>query len=148
MGTVAEHPLLKRHLWMIQALGPAGMSSDEEEHDGVNLVYRRVKQPWRRTDLVEWFRIIDIFVKAGHFTPEGASTPGAHPHMRNEIPKSNSKRKAVYMLPKDTYDQLWFKGLHDYDRDKVSPSDKPYVFIHEDAVYKYVCHEQKRAQVG
>ena len=114
------------------------MSSDEEEHDGVNLVYRRVTQPWRDTNMVEWFRVIDIFVNARHYSPDGASTPGAHPHLRHQIAKSTSKRAAVPLLPISVYNQTWLKNQSERERDRLTPSEKTDVFQHEPEVLSFV----------
>ena len=138
LEVIAEHPRLCRHLWIIQALGPNGMSSDEEEHNGVRPIYRRVTQPWRNPILVEWFRVIDIFVRASHFGPDGASRPGAHLHAREVLPTSTSTRAYVSGLPRSAYDPSWLTTLSEFELDAVSLMEKPYSFRHEEEIYKRV----------
>ncbi|KAI0690608.1 hypothetical protein C8T65DRAFT_587795 [Cerioporus squamosus] len=136
--TVADHPLLSKHLWIIQALKPAGMSSDEEEHVGPDIVYRRVRQDWRNPLMVEWFRVVDYFTKTKYIGPNGGNTPGARPHRRQQIAKSTSERDPVRYLPRSAYNPEWLAKQSEFMLDWLSPSDKPYSFIHEAAVLKYV----------
>lgn len=137
--TVASHAGMKQHLWAIQALGVQGMSSDESEHEGTQVRYRRTMLAWRNPTLEMFFHTIDVFHDAGRFTDgvDKSSKSGSHVHLRLPAQKT-SKRAAVAGLPEAAYDPVWLKGLSDFFRNRLNVSNVQYQFVHSPEVLKYM----------
>lgn len=130
---------MKRHLWVIQALGVQGMSSDESEHEGTQVRYRRTTLEWRNPALETFFTVIDVFHEAGRFTSgaDKSSKSGSHVHLRLPAQKV-SERAAVPGLPEAAYNPTWLKDLSDFFRSRLNISNVQYDFAHSAEVLKFV----------
>ncbi|KAF9500230.1 hypothetical protein BDN71DRAFT_1427490 [Pleurotus eryngii] len=143
LDTAQGHPLLQRHVPMLEQLGPEGMSNDESDvegdHDEVrphphHPVYR-VKSPcWRAAEVGEWLEVFDIV----HLF-EWCTKPdlrGQYPCLRTRIPHVvDDEAKPMQQLPVNTYDATWLES-------QINPNHKPrplahrYDFRHENGLFR------------
>ncbi|OSD08118.1 hypothetical protein PYCCODRAFT_1358232 [Trametes coccinea BRFM310] len=134
---VSEHTLLKKHTWIIQALGADGMSSDESDHtNGVDptFLYRRKK--WRNPIIDPWLAVIDAVARRDRL-PNGKNTPGAHAHRRTGGSATSSMRPPVRGLPINAYDPGWLGKLSVIDRENLKPLARSYDFSHDPDLLRY-----------
>lgn len=92
---------------LIDALGPDGMSSDEEDEDSAVLErqYKVKKLPWRR-NMDYHMAVID---KEHVIHSKNRGAPGALPGKR-VLGGSDSKRVPPEGLPINLYNQVWLKS--------------------------------------
>lgn len=88
LNAALAHEECQPHAAIIQALGPAGMSSDESDHVDASGVpqYRIKKLQWRHPDLVPFLRILDGVHRFNRFqdsSEDRTAGAGAQPHIRN-----------------------------------------------------------------
>lgn len=108
----AENPNSDYKAWewqrdLVLTLGPDGMSSDESDVEGKRLV---TVMPWRRREIADSMAIIDQerFNKDGGFSDRGAKPTPRFRGLRNPI----SNRKPANELPRELYDDDWWKANH------------------------------------
>ncbi|PBK58591.1 hypothetical protein ARMSODRAFT_1028131 [Armillaria solidipes] len=111
-------PELNRHSQLLTALGPEGMSSDEEA-DGTF----EIQSPnWRSPELnqlLKQFDEIDIIISTRQFEQDGCTLIPDVRHWRGSITAS---KKFVSGLPRNAYEAKWLNGLQEnYVRVFVRP---------------------------
>ncbi|KAI0323592.1 hypothetical protein GY45DRAFT_1264336 [Cubamyces sp. BRFM 1775] len=130
-------PALRRHVPMLQALGPFGMSSDESSHINGFPCYRVLKKSWRDPEITPWLRLFDSMYRRLRLNDVDQNTPGSHPHMRMQSDKVSNRRSPVKGLPRNAYDKTWYNGLCDYDRQLLNAKPTTYDFTHSDELVRY-----------
>lgn len=112
---------------MLEWYGQDGMSSDETEYEGLEVVYRVKILPWRR-DISRYLDIIDeerklkdqkIYSRAG-------SKPVKRIRMHDQ-PKSS--RNPLKGLPSALYDREWFENLSPHKRTALSISKEQFEWL-------------------
>ena len=106
-----------RNIWrnlhdMLEAMGPDGVSSDEDVMVNNRKEYHVKILPYRSTRVLSRIKYIDNH--ANHTNGYGNSAPGTPPRIRirPENPKESSK-KAPIGWPKNLYKSRWIEGLSD-----------------------------------
>lgn len=146
LNAAAIHPELHRHVAILRALGPAGMSSDDTDHvDASGVPQYRIKiYLWRHPDLASFLRVFDGVHRHDRFqdsTPERVAGPGGQPHIRNlrdgeSIPSTSNP--PVGLLSCVYHPELLAKPEGARLRAKPSPA---YDFsLHPDMVRLAMCH--------
>lgn len=101
---------------MVEALGPAGMSSDESEVDEATkkVTYTIKTRGWRSREVLERLKVID---KCNNTTNGyGEARPGNRPRERRRISGGiHSKRAAVAKCPSNYYEKEFIKNLTNYE---------------------------------
>ncbi|KAJ3775630.1 hypothetical protein FB446DRAFT_825012, partial [Lentinula raphanica] len=105
---------LARYVDVFDALGVAGMSSDEED-PGMRKprVQYIIQEPrWRSVEVKNWVRLLDYIHLEGRCTNDGGHigfTRGAPPRLRVDNNDKTSDRKYVPELPSNFYDAQWLE---------------------------------------
>ncbi|KAI6018425.1 hypothetical protein EDC04DRAFT_2523962, partial [Pisolithus marmoratus] len=89
---------------VVQQLGPAGMSSDESEHEVGHgeRTYHITGKAWRSTTVTATLRVLDALHLGMRYQQQWNATAGAWPHLR--MPSSQlSSRELPSGLPKNFY---------------------------------------------
>ncbi|KAI5994645.1 hypothetical protein EDC04DRAFT_2515082, partial [Pisolithus marmoratus] len=89
---------------VVQQLGPAGMSSDESEHEVGHgeRTYHITGKAWRSTTVTATLRVLDALHLGMRYQQQWNATAGAWPHLR--MPSSQlSSREPPSGLPKNFY---------------------------------------------
>jgi hypothetical protein len=113
---------------MIEWYGMDGMSSDETEYEGLEVVYRVNVLPWRRPEVTGYLGIIDNERKFRDQTIY--SRAGSKPAKRiraDDHPKSN--RKAAQGLPSTLYNRDWFDDLPRHKRAALNVSREQFQWL-------------------
>ncbi|KAG6372577.1 hypothetical protein JVT61DRAFT_7690 [Boletus reticuloceps] len=104
---------------VIDRLGVEGMSGDET--DSPPGVYpkavRRIETPWINSRISQLLQAVDSYESS--LREENMLSPlGNAPFLRHyESRTKNMRAKAIHSLPKNWYDELWFRGLSSGERD-------------------------------
>lgn len=128
LKTTENAPDLPAWEWihrLLTRLGAEGMSSEESDVEGgMHPVFHRKLMPWRR-DVNEIMELLD---KGQQLDVDIWSTQGLKP-----VPRLSSgffnKRRAVANLPRELYDDDWFKGLSVSERKKLDVSGEPFDWL-------------------
>lgn len=131
-------PAFRRHVPILEALGPFGMSSDESSHANGYPAYRVFKKEWRNPTLTIWLRLFDSIYRRLRFNPVDQNTAGSHPHLRMYCEEICNRRAAVKHLPRNAYNEVWVRELNDYDRDLLEIQQITYDFSHPEDVVRCV----------
>ncbi|KAI5986482.1 hypothetical protein EDD15DRAFT_2117710, partial [Pisolithus albus] len=89
---------------VVQQLGPAGMSTDESEHDVGHgeRTYRITRKAWRSATVTATLRVLDSLHLRMRYQQQWTATAGAWPHLR--MPSSRlSNREPPSGLPRNFY---------------------------------------------
>jgi len=124
---------LKEHLKLLEALGSAGMSSDEStiELSTNQLTYTVVKPEWRHPDLHNWLRVFDQLHLRNHINSWSVDKRGTFPHIRALSQKVRKKAHAPPGLPINAYDPKWLEGREPlYLKHVLCPKEEQYTFSH------------------
>ncbi|KAF8059052.1 hypothetical protein FPV67DRAFT_1426916 [Lyophyllum atratum] len=136
------NPHLQRHARFIQRLGPAGMSSDESDHEEARHVrtvsarrptFRVLLPEWRATAMTKWLHSFDTVFDATRRM--GGPSQGCYPRIRQynerELRWSDSKG-FVKDLPRSAYREEWLNASHqDFVDLSVRPTEEVYHFTHD-----------------
>lgn len=128
---------LKRHLDILEALGPNGMSSDESDVDcnTRQLTYTIVKPDWRHPDLHNWLKVFDQLHHRNHINSWSLDKRGAFPHIRIGSQKVHRKVQVPAGLPINAYDPKWLDGREElYLKHVLCPKEERYIFSHSSDV--------------
>jgi hypothetical protein len=108
-NTVLSYKYLQPHLSLLEQLGTAGMSSDEERTVGHHTQYEVIVPAWRSDLVTAWLRIFDAFhSRARKHDCVYGDQRGAQPRMRVSGEKRNEGKKFVRGLPRNAYNDEWF----------------------------------------
>ncbi|KIN93901.1 hypothetical protein M404DRAFT_169884 [Pisolithus tinctorius Marx 270] len=97
---------------VVEQLGPAGMSSDESEHDISHgeWTYRITRKAWRSATVTAMLHVLDALHLQAQYQQQWNATAGAWPHLR--VPSSQlSNREPPLGLPKNFYVQEHLSSL-------------------------------------
>ncbi|EIW56585.1 uncharacterized protein TRAVEDRAFT_84790, partial [Trametes versicolor FP-101664 SS1] len=94
---------LRRHIPMLMALGPKGMSSDESDHKKGFAQYGVFKKEWRNPLITAWLRVFDSLYRRLRLNDVDKNSPGSQPHSRFYSVKTSKRRPPVKGLPKNAY---------------------------------------------
>lgn len=119
-GNVSTWKWLKRLLDVLQA---EGMSSDESDIDGYQVVYRVKTRSWRHVDISLCMESID----EQRLGIPSFSKQGAKPVKRIRGGGSVSTRPHVDGLPKECYNQEWMSQAT--NKRSLRVSDKPFPWL-------------------
>ncbi|KAF4563775.1 hypothetical protein EYR36_003017 [Pleurotus pulmonarius] len=145
LDTAQGHPLLQRHVPMLERLGPEGMSDDESDvedgHDEARPRPRRpvyrVKYPcWRAAEVGEWLEVFDVV----HLYERRAKPDlrGQYPRIRARVPRVvDNEAKPVQQLPVNTYDATWLESQINPNH-RLRPLADRYDFRHENGLFSLV----------
>lgn len=104
------YPSLECQRPLLEELGPAGMSSDEEQPVGLSKKYEVIEPAWRSEVVTCWLRIFDALhgqaKRGGVYGDQRGSTP----RMRESNNTTSTSGKFVPRLPRNAYDDDWFKS--------------------------------------
>ncbi|KAK7686689.1 hypothetical protein QCA50_010289 [Cerrena zonata] len=120
---------LKRHVTMLQRLGPNGMSSDEEDHENGVVQYKVLVKEWRAEELTPWLRVFDAAVRYSRLEPF-PRLRGCHPRIRHSSEQQGSTTTGVTGLPHNAYNERWLQSLTAYRREQLDASEESYEFQH------------------
>ncbi|KAF9777823.1 hypothetical protein BJ322DRAFT_1015414 [Thelephora terrestris] len=108
--TTFLYPSLERHRPLLEELGPAGMSSDEEESVGLSRKYGVIEPAWRSELVTSWLRIFDALHwharRGGGYGDQRGSTP----RMRESSDKISNSGRFVSRLPRNAYNEMWLNS--------------------------------------
>lgn len=124
---------LTKHLDVLDALGPDGMSSDESlvDSDTRQPTYTIVKPDWRHPDLHNWLQVFDQLHHRNHINSWSVDKRGAFPHIRAGSQKVRKKLSAPKGLPINAYDPKWLEAREAlYLKHVLSPCPEQYNFNH------------------
>ncbi|KAI6149224.1 hypothetical protein BKA82DRAFT_145545 [Pisolithus tinctorius] len=96
----------------VEQLGPAGMSSDESEHDVGHgeRTYRITRKAWRSATVTATLHVLDALHLRARYQQQWNATAGAWPHLC--VPSSQlSNREPPSGLPKNFYVQEHLSSL-------------------------------------
>lgn len=130
----------RRHLPLLGALGPDGMSTDASDHDNGtgHPVCRIMEEPWRHPDAAHCLRALDALHRDSRFRPVRRNTQGAHPHQRIVSPLVSTRVPPSKLLS-GYYNPAWLQvqtaAMKEYL--EIIPSE-PYSFSHTATIEEYV----------
>jgi hypothetical protein len=133
---------LTKHLNILDALGPEGMSSDESlfEPDTRQLTYTVAKPNWRHPDLHHWLRVFDQLHHRDHVNSWSLDKRGTFPHIRAGSQRVHKKVHAPPGLPINAYDPKWLESREPlYLNHVLCPQMEQYNFNHPSDVIAYAC---------
>ena len=131
--TVNSIPELRKHAWILDRLGSAGMSSDESSMElGVRL-YRVKKKYWRAAELTPFLHTIDRVTAQ---TKSATTSKGSQKYFRLPGEGVSSEGGIVPGLPINFYDPAWLDNLRAqmrpaFDSLKIDPNAYP--LVHDQA---------------
>ena len=140
METALTEPLLRRHVGILQLLGPDGMSSDESDGPpGAPRGYSICIHPWRATGVTPFVRIFDavaVILRRLRFPHLGGGIGhGALPRIRVAVVGLfSTSGRFVPGLPVNTYLPDWISGVRNWDL-TVQPTSEPYNFTHDNRIF-------------
>ena len=122
-------------MYILQRLGPDGMSSDESELEQGVKVYKVLIKKWRNPDLVEWFKVFDSIARMERTNViNGVDGRGAPYRERIRSQKVDEFCETVGALPINAYDKTWFGTLSKFTQARMNVVQKSYDFTHTEAV--------------
>lgn len=105
---------------VVAALGQAGMSSDESDHENPGRTkYVVKKRDWRNRDLLRYLAIIDG--DRNITNAYGNTRPGNPPRHRSRRNGNQSVRSAIPNLPINFYDASWLSRLSNAEKKSLRP---------------------------
>jgi hypothetical protein len=127
--TVYNVPELQKHAWIIDHLGPAGMSSDESSVERGVKVYRIKKKFWRAAELRPFLHAIDRVTEQ---TKNATTTKGSQKYHRLPGEGVSSEGGIAPGLPVNFYGAAWLDNLRAhmkpaYDLLEIDPNVYPLV---------------------
>ena len=128
---------LRRHVPMLQRLGPDGMSSDEEEIENGTVQYNVLVKDWRSEELAPWLRVFDAAARMLRIEPFPRRR-GCYPRARHSTDQTGSSSRGVVGLPTAAYRPEWLARLGAYRRELLRDTDERYDFIHTANAMTYV----------
>lgn len=142
-NAAVTHEECHPHLPILDALGPAGMSSDDSDHtDEAGVPQYRIKsRPWRNPELTPFLRVLDGVHRHDRFqdtSEDRTAGAGAQPHIRNMLPGplAESTTRPPVGLPRPVYrSELLDTPQGARLRARTSA---PHNFTHAPAIVKYV----------
>jgi hypothetical protein len=132
--TVNSVPELRRHAWMIDSLGCAGMSSDETSKENGMTVYRVKKKFWRAAELGPFFHSIDRVTEQ---TKNVTTSKGSRRCHRLPCEKVSSEGGIVPGLPINFYNTAWLANLRAQMKpafDSLEINLNVYPLVHEEVI--------------
>jgi len=105
---VSEVPELRRHAWVLDRLGYAGMSSDESSVEHGLKIYRVKKKYWRAAELCPFLHMIDRVTAQ---TKNVTTSKGSQKYHRLPGEGVSSEGGIVPRLPVNFYDAAWLANL-------------------------------------
>jgi hypothetical protein len=126
---------------MLEWYGQDGMSSDETDYEGLEVVYRVRILPWRR-DVTGYLDIIDrerklpdqmVYSRAGS-KPTKRVRADHHPE---------STRKAPKGLPSTLYDRGWLEGLSKHKQSALAISREQFEWLEIELRRRGVPYDKK-----
>ena len=134
MKTVQAVPELRKHAWIIDSLGHAGMSSDESSVERGVKVYRVKKKFWRAAELGPFLHAIDRVTEQ---TKNVTTTRGSQKY--NWLPSGevSSEGGIVLRLPINFYNEEWLTNLRGqmkpaFDLLEINPNT--YTLVHDQVI--------------
>ena len=125
---------------MLEALGPDGMSSDEEETTAEGKRYTILAPRWRAAVLTPWLRVFDCLYLRYRNQQAHGDQRGSMPRKRYASQRQSTSIKWVPGLPYNAYRSDWLEQQLDV-ANVVHPSDEqPYT--HDPFVTQYVLPPQ------
>ena len=130
-------PELRKHAWIIDCLGYAGMSSDETDRGVAVRHYRVKKKEWRAPELCPFLHTIDRVTAR---TKDAISSRGTQKYYRLPGEAVTSGGAVVQGLPINFYDATWLANLRAnqkpaFESLKVVPNEYP--LIHHPIILEY-----------
>ena len=126
MNLTFFYPSLAPHRHLLEQLGVAGMSSDEEEDEEHQAMDQGtgnilpVKQylirlpQWRSEVTTAWLRVFDILYLRARADCVFGDQRGAFPHARSTSGERSTNPRFVSRLPENAYDERWLRSLVDH----------------------------------
>ncbi|EIW59185.1 uncharacterized protein TRAVEDRAFT_122814 [Trametes versicolor FP-101664 SS1] len=123
------YPETRKHGPLVHALGPDGMSSDEEEYSGTILLHYRISScPWRETRVTSIMRLLDALERRYRSDLGQGDLRGAKTRLRCLSEKVSKRTRGVPGLPRDAYDAAWLEGLRPLERRDLEVKEGVYDF--------------------
>ncbi|KAF9643070.1 hypothetical protein BDM02DRAFT_3104903 [Thelephora ganbajun] len=116
------YPSLASQRQLLEQLTSAGMSSDEERLVGHYKQYEVVEPVWRSDIVTAWLRIFDAVYAYARRSKVYGDQRGSAPRVRMSRTQRSTSRKFVPGLPRNAYDDMWFKcQIHPEDTVRLGP---------------------------
>lgn len=126
------YPALQSQREKLDLLGPAGMSSDEEETVGKAKQWRILAPRWRSARVTGWLRYFDALYERSKNEGATQDQRGTRPRHRASARTPSTNKKFVAGLPRNAYRQAWLSTLVDVEN-VVRPTQSVH-WIHDPAV--------------
>ena len=136
-NTALRYPQMQPQRIMLEALGPEGMSSDEEvKTTSEGKKYFILVLKWRAAALTPWLRVFDsLYLRNRHQEAHGDQR-GFLPRKRYACSKQSTSRKWVPGLPINAYRTDWLEQQLDI-ANVVHPSPEQ-LYTHDPLLAQYV----------
>ena len=129
----------RRHVRILRILGPAGMSSDEE--DVSNPLVRRfgiIKREWMSQELTYSIRVLDGLSRWQRSQEGQGSQRGQFPRVRFLTENMETSSRPIPGLPINAYDQDWLQAISGLQRRDLRIVEEPFDFSHTEEIMQYV----------
>ena len=122
--------MLAHHANLLEAIGVQGMSSDESDYGGREVVYGRILPEWRSQELQDFLWRLDDVQDEVSKRPVGNRRHGpqrGRRRLRTNL-KINKASTAPPNLPRNCYRPSWLKVLRTYQLRQLNIVDDNYDF--------------------
>ena len=130
------YPQMQQQRIMLEALGPDGMSSDEEVITPEGKKYFILVSKWRAPFLTPWLRIFDSLYLRHRNQQEHGDQRGCLPRKRYASTRVSTSQKWVPGLPVNAYRLDWLEQQLDV-ANVVHPSPEQ-LYTHDPLLAQYV----------
>ncbi|KAH9858480.1 hypothetical protein C2E23DRAFT_718089 [Lenzites betulinus] len=118
----------RRHVPLLQRLGPEGMSSDEEDTEGPFTRYAAFRKPWRHASVTRIMRILDALHRRSRSRSGQGSQRGRGPRVRYMSSQVSPEKRVVRRLPRNAYDPDWLRTRTAVQLEELDIEETPYDF--------------------
>lgn len=132
--TARSVPELGRHVWILDSLGYAGMSSDESSTEHGVKLYRIKKKFWRAAELGPFLHAIDRVTAQ---TKNVTTARGSTKYHRLPGENTSSEGGVVPRLPINFYDAAWLANLQTHMKpayESLGINPIAYPLIHDQVI--------------
>ncbi|KAI0735723.1 hypothetical protein C8Q76DRAFT_611391 [Earliella scabrosa] len=131
LDVAQHHPGLQKHVYVLQRLGPEGMSSDESDMDNGRKVYKVLIKSWRAPILTPWLSVFDSIASLERTNAiNGMDGRGAQFRERRRSSEVDDRSPPVGRLFSNAYNEDWLTKLTPFTRNRLKIRPKSYLFTH------------------
>ncbi|KAI0740917.1 hypothetical protein C8Q76DRAFT_608378 [Earliella scabrosa] len=135
LDVAQHHPGLQKHVYILQRLGPEGMSSDESEMENGRKVYKVFVKSWRAPAITPWLSVIDAIASLERTNAiNGMDGRGAQFRERRRSSQVDDRSPPVGRLFLNAYSETWLQRLTQFTRSRLKIRPKSYKFAHSPEV--------------